>query len=143
MTPDSRRLYESIILDHNKSPRNYGKPAQAAAAIEAVNPLCGDTFTLYLVADGEHITTLSFEGNGCAISKASASLMTCMLKGKTREAAVALGNAFESMLQKEPDAPVNEALLGDLMAFSGVRAFPMRIKCAVLCWRALLAHLTA
>ena len=134
---NSRTLYEQLILDHNKNPHNYGKPATADAVVEAFNPLCGDTFQLYINFDGDVIDALHFDGNGCAISKSSTSLMTTMLKGKTKSEARELFRAFQAMLNSDPDAPIEKSMLGELMAFSGVREYPMRIKCAVLAWRAL------
>lgn len=134
---DSRNLYEQLILEHNKHPQNYRKMEAATATVDAYNPLCGDTFKLYLHLDNKSFSALTFEGNGCAISKASASMLTEILQDKTVHAFHALYQAFHSMLQESPDAPVDERILGSLAAFAGVRAFPMRIKCAILPWRAL------
>lgn len=135
--PDSRNLYEHLILEHNKDPQHYGALEAATANVDAYNPLCGDTFKLHLQLENQTFSAITFEGNGCAISKASASMMTEMLQAKTVDGFHTLYQAFHSMLQESPDAPVDEAALGNLAAFAGVRAYPMRIKCAVLPWRAL------
>lgn len=134
---DARALYEQVIIDHMKNPRNYRALDAADRVVEGYNPLCGDTFKIYLQFDGDHIKDLAFDGNGCAISKASASLMTTAVKGKKRAEAETLANAFHEMLRDDIKAPVNEAVLGKLRVFSGVREFPMRVKCATLAWRAL------
>lgn len=135
--PDSRTLYEHLILEHNKHPQHYGTLKTATASFDAYNPLCGDTFKLHLQLENQTFSAITFEGNGCAISKASASMLTEVLLGKTLDGFYALYQAFHSMLQESPDAPVDEATLGNLAAFAGVRAYPMRIKCAILPWRAL------
>ncbi len=134
---DSRALYEQVILDHNKNPRNFGKLQDADRTVEGFNPLCGDHFTVHLKLDGEVITDIRFEGSGCAISKSSASVMTTVLKGKTRAEAEALFNRFHTMITSRPDAPLDEDSLGKLKVFSGVREFPIRIKCATLAWHAI------
>ena len=134
---DSRSLYEKLILDHYKHPRNYGEMQHADRTVEAVNPLCGDAFTLYIKFTDNTIDALQFTGNGCAISKASASLMTELLTGKPCQEAMEMANLFEEMLRAAPDAAVAEKQLGPLTAFAGVREFPMRVKCATLAWRAL------
>ncbi len=138
---DSRALYEQVILDHNKTPRNFGKLADADEKIEGFNPLCGDHFTIYLKMDGDVIEKVAFEGAGCAISKSSASVMTTELTGKTRQEAKAIFEAFHAMVTSSPDAPIDEGPLGKLRVFSGVREYPVRIKCATLAWHALLAAL--
>jgi nitrogen fixation protein NifU and related proteins len=135
--PDSRTLYEHLILEHNKHPQHYGALEAATASVDAYNPLCGDTFKLYIQLENNTFSAITFEGNGCAISKASASMLTEILRGRTVDGFHALYQAFHSMLQESPDAPVDEATLGNLTAFAGVRAYPMRIKCAMLPWRAL------
>jgi len=134
---DSRALYEQVILDHNRNPRNFGKLQDADRTVEGFNPLCGDHFTVHLKLDGEVITDIRFEGSGCAISKSSASVMTTVLKGKTRAEAEALFNRFHTMITSRPDAPLDEDSLGKLKVFSGVREFPIRIKCATLAWHAI------
>ncbi len=138
---DSRSLYEQTILDHNRNPRNFGKLGNADKAVDGVNPLCGDAFTIYVKFDGDLIADARFHGSGCAISKASASLMTSLLKGKTRGEAQALYERFHDMLHADVDAPIDEEGLGKLKVFSGVREYPMRIKCATLAWHALNACL--
>jgi nitrogen fixation NifU-like protein len=142
MAGSSRALYEQVILDHNKNPRNFKELPGATRKIEGFNPLCGDHFTVYLKLDGDTITDMSFKGSGCAISKSSASLMTTLLKGHTVQEAQALFDRFHDMITSAPDAPLNEEELGKLMVFSGVREFPVRIKCATLAWHALVAALT-
>ena len=140
---DSRALYEQVILDHNKKPRNFKKLEDADHSVEGFNPLCGDHFTIHLNLDGDVITEITFEGSGCAISKSSASVMTTILKGKTRAEAEALFERFHAMITDEPDAPVDEEALGKLRVFAGVREFPVRIKCATLAWHALHSALTS
>jgi nitrogen fixation protein NifU and related proteins len=139
---ESRALYEQVILDHNKNPRNFKKLDGADHSIEGFNPLCGDHFTVHLNLDGDTITDLAFEGSGCAISKSSASVMTTVLKGKTRQEAEALFQTFHNMITAEPDALVDDEALGKLRVFAGVREFPVRIKCATLAWHALHSALT-
>tara|TARA_R110001592_G_scaffold106768_7_gene299352 strand:+ start:1079 stop:1534 length:456 start_codon:yes stop_codon:yes gene_type:complete len=134
---DSRALYEQVILDHNKNPRNYKKLEGADQSIEGFNPLCGDHFTVHLNFDGETISEIAFEGSGCAISKSSASVMTTILKGKTRQEAEALFKTFHDMITADPETPIDETALGKLRVFAGVREFPVRIKCATLAWHAL------
>ena len=134
-----RALYEQVILEHNRKPRNFGTMDDAHAKAEGLNPLCGDDITVYLRLDGDTIADVTFEGRGCAISKASASLMTTLLKGKTKKEAEALFVDFHHLVTSDPGAPYDEQALGKLAAFSGVREFPVRIKCATLPWHALLA----
>lgn len=138
---EKRALYEQVILDHNKSPRNFGELPGADRQAEGYNALCGDKFTVYLKTDGEVISEVHFDGAGCAISKSSASVMTTLLKGKTREEALALFERFHGMITSEPDAPLDAEDLGKLMVFSGVRQYPVRIKCATLAWHTMLAAL--
>ena len=134
-----RELYQQIILDHNKSPRNFGKLDVANRAQEGYNPLCGDHLHVYLHVAGEKIEDISFEGSGCAISKASASLMTAALKGKAVSEAVELFEQFHAMVTAEIDAPVDDERLGKMAVFAGVREFPMRVKCATLAWHTMKA----
>ena len=136
-----RALYEKVILDHNKSPRNFGRMEDADCEAEGYNALCGDQFTVYLKLDGEIISDVNFDGAGCAISKSSASVMTTLLKGKTIDDAKALFAKFHAMITSEYDAPLDDVSLGKLMVFSGVREYPIRIKCATLAWHTLLAAL--
>lgn len=140
---DSRALYEQVILDHNKNPRNFRKIENADREIEGYNPLCGDQITIYLKLDGDRIADVAFQGNGCAISKSSASVMTAEIKGKTVAEAEALFHRFHQMITSPPNTPIDESQLGKLRIFSGVREFPVRIKCATLAWHALLSALRA
>ena len=135
---DLSELYQQVILDHNKSPRNFKRIDSAHRTAEGNNPLCGDRIQVYVQLDGETISDIGFQmpqGSGCAISKASASLMTEAVKGKPAADAEAMFQAFRDMLAGGKNAP------GKLAAFSGVRAFPSRIKCANLAWHALHAAL--
>lgn len=139
---DSRALYEQVILDHNKNPRNFKKLEGADQSIEGFNPLCGDHFTVHIKLDGEVISDIAFEGSGCAISKSSASVMTTVLKGKTRDEAESLFQHFHEMITDEPDSAIDEETLGKLRVFAGVREFPVRIKCATLAWHAVHSAIT-
>jgi nitrogen fixation NifU-like protein len=132
-------LYRDVILDHNRRPRNFGPLDAATATIEGFNPLCGDRLTLRLRLDGQQIGEIRFEGEGCAISTASASLMTEAVKGKSRDEALALFERVHRLLTDDA-APVDEDL-GKLAALSGVREFPARVKCASLCWHTLASAL--
>ena len=136
---DLKDLYRDVILDHNKHPRNFGRLDPADARAEGHNPLCGDRLTVTVKMTGERLSDVKFEGNGCAISVASASLMSEAVKGHTR---AEIGKLFERVhatltLHDEPPA----ADLGKLAALSGVREFPVRVKCASLCWHTLNAAL--
>lgn len=134
-------LYQQIILDHNKRPRNYKALEGSTHAAHGHNPLCGDEVNVYLKIEGDRIEAISFDGEGCAISKASASLMTELLQGKTLAEAEAEARDLFELLGGE-SIPDTETLLvekGDLAALSGVRKFPARIKCASLAWRAMIA----
>ncbi len=141
MISDLGDLYQEQILEHNKAPRNYRRLATANREAEGNNPLCGDRFTVYLKVDGDSIRDISFQGSGCAISKASASMMTQMLKGKTRAEAEALFDRFRRLVTGQPPANGTQSDLGKLTVFSGVSEFPVRVKCAILAWHALLAAL--
>ena len=135
---DLRELYQDVILEHSKAPRNYRELPQANHKAEGYNPLCGDHFTIYLNLDGDKIQDVSFQGSGCAISKASASMMTQSVKGKSKEEAVKLFENFHELVTGhggEQDA------LGKLAVFSGVSEFPVRVKCATLAWHTLQAAL--
>ncbi|MBI2432347.1 MAG: SUF system NifU family Fe-S cluster assembly protein [Candidatus Hydrogenedentes bacterium] len=138
---ETRALYEQVILDHNKNPRNFRDMKDATKHVEGFNPLCGDHFTVYVKLDGNTISDVAFKGSGCAISKASASVMTTELKGKTREEAQAVFKRFHLMVTSPVDETVDEDALGKLQVFSGVREYPVRIKCATLAWHALMAAL--
>jgi nitrogen fixation NifU-like protein len=138
---DLNDLYQEVILDHNRRPRNFHAIADATHRAEGYNPLCGDRLTLYMKVDGDVITDLAFEGAGCAISKASASMMTDALKGRSVGEARALFDRFHRMVTTPPEATVED--LGKLSVLAGVREFPVRIKCASLAWhtfRAALEH---
>ncbi len=135
-----RDLYQEVILDHNRRPRNFGRPAQANREAHGDNPLCGDRVTIYLdVADGR-ILDVGFQGRGCAISMASASLMTEMVKGRTVSEAQALFARFRDLVTGKGDGG-DGADLDKLAVLSGVREFPMRVKCATLSWHTLVAAL--
>jgi nitrogen fixation NifU-like protein len=131
-------LYRDVILDHNRKPRNFGVLTPADATVEGFNPLCGDRLTVRLKMDGEQISDIRFEGQGCAISTASASLMTEAVKGKSRADALAL---FERVHQLLTDDAASSEELGKLAALSGVREYPARVKCASLCWHTLVSAL--
>ncbi len=136
-----RDLYRDVILDHNRKPRNFGVLAPPARQATGHNPLCGDRLEVYVRLEGERIAEVSFEGKGCAISVASASLMTEAVKGRTTAEADAIYRNIHHVLTAH-DAPV-EASLGKLAALAGVRDFPARVKCASLCWHTLHAALAA
>lgn len=142
MEQELRELYQQVILDHNKAPRNFRKIEDASNFAEGYNPLCGDNVTVYMKIDENNvIRDISFQGSGCAISKASASLMTSMLKGKTVEEAEKLFNNFHDLVtDKLGDKPDMENL-GKLAVFAGVREFPARVKCASLAWHTMLSAL--
>lgn len=136
-----RDLYQQIILDHNRSPRNFGALDDANRDAEGSNPLCGDKLSLQLKVEGDIITDVKFQGSGCAISMASASLMTSAVKGKSTADAQELFQAFREMVTAPVDTPVDRDYLGKLAVFGGVRQFPARVKCANLCWHTLHAAL--
>ena len=134
-------LYQSIILDHNRRPRNYREMEGADRRAEGRNPLCGDELTLWLRFEDGRIADASFRGSGCAISKASASLMTAAVKGKTRAEVDALFEQFHRLVLGQAGSPPDPAL-GGLVAFSGVSRFPIRVKCASLPWHTLRSALS-
>jgi len=136
MFDDLSELYQQVILDHSKSPRNFHKLEGANRTAQGHNPLCGDNVTLYLVLDGDVIKDISFVGSGCAISKASASILTAALKGKTKAEVKAL---FEKVHQMVTSGNVDGEDLGKLAVFAGVHKFPARVKCAILPWHAVIA----
>ena len=140
MSAELQDLYQEVILDHNRQPRNF-RALDGGRRTEGYNPLCGDRLTVYLRVDDGVIADVSFQGSGCAISKASASLMTEALKGKTIADANRLFERFQHMITSPPDTPVDD--LGKLMALAGVRQFPVRVKCASLAWHTLRAGLDA
>jgi nitrogen fixation protein NifU and related proteins len=133
-------LYQSVILDHNRTPRNFREMAEADRRAEGVNPLCGDQVTVWLRFEGDRISDVSFQGSGCAIAKASASLMTTAVKGRSRAEAVELFERFHALVTGRSEAVAPESL-GKLAVFAGVSAFPVRVKCASLSWHTLKAAL--
>lgn len=136
-----RELYQEVILDHNKSPRNYRKIANPTRMIDGFNPLCGDHYTIYVDLKGDVIADVSFEGKGCAISKASASVMSSAVKGKTIAEAEAMFEMFHKLVTGELDGGADAPELGKFAAFAGVSEFPARVKCASLAWHTLHAAL--
>jgi nitrogen fixation protein NifU and related proteins len=138
---DLTDLYQQIIVDHNRSPRNFKKLTHPTQDAEGANPLCGDQIKLEVELEGDRIKDIGFQGSGCAISQASASLLTGAVQGKTREEAQALFREVHTMLTSPPGAPVDAARLGKLAALGGVRQFPVRVKCASLPWHTLRAAL--
>lgn len=137
---DLTDLYQEILLDHNSKPRNFRKVEDANRSADGYNPLCGDQITLYLKLEDDVIADVGFQGHGCAISKASASMLTQSIKGKSVDDAKAVFNEFHKMLT-ETGAELDYDLLDDLEMLSGVSEYPVRIKCAVLCWHTLQAAL--
>ena len=136
---DLKELYRDVILDHNKRPRNFGKLESSDAHADGHNPLCGDRLTVFLKMDGDRVEDIRFEGKGCAISTASASLMTEAIKGKDKTQISGLFNKVHSLLTTQE--AVADSSLGKLAALSGVREYPARVKCASLCWHTLNAAL--
>ena len=134
-------LYQETILEHNKNPRNFREIADADKTALGNNPLCGDALEVYVKMEGDTVSDVAFKGSGCAISKASASMMTQAVKGKTRDEADKLFNEFHQMVTGELDIETQENDLGKLRAFSGVLEFPARVKCASLSWHTLNAAL--
>jgi nitrogen fixation protein NifU and related proteins len=133
MSANLEELYQSIILDHNRRPQNFRVIPDASAHAEGLNPMCGDQLTVWLKMNGDVVEDVSFQGSGCAISKASASLMTQSVKGKTRAEAEKIFESFHELVTGHGGG----ADLGKLKAFSGVSKFPLRVKCATLAWHAL------
>jgi len=136
-----RELYQQVILDHNRSPRNFRKMADATKSMEGYNPLCGDHYTVYVKLNGDTIDDISFTGSGCAISKASASVMSATLKGKTKAEAVRMFEQFHRLVTGSLPAEEQTEALGKLAAFAGVSEFPARVKCASLAWHTVRAAL--
>lgn len=134
-------LYQQVILDHNKKPRNFRKLETANHSAEGYNPLCGDHLTVYLNLENDSVKEVTFEGSGCAISKAAASMMTQAVKGKGKHDAEALFAAFHRMVTGEAYENNATELLGNLKIFEGVREFPVRVKCATLPWHTMHAAL--
>ncbi len=137
MSSDLRELYQSVILDHNKRPRNFRKPECANRSAEGINPLCGDQLIVYLTVEDGIVKDVGFNGTGCAISTASASLMTQSIKGMKIGDVGHLFDGFREMVTSGPQSSVGSEELGKLSVFSGVREFPMRVKCATLAWHAM------
>jgi nitrogen fixation NifU-like protein len=137
--PELRDLYQEVILEHSKAPRNYKEPAHTNHKAEGYNPLCGDRFTVYLEMDGDTVRDIGFQGAGCAISKASASMMTQSVKGKTKAEAHKIFEQFHDLVTGQTHQ--HEGDLGKLAVFSGVSEFPVRVKCATLAWHTLEAAL--
>ena len=135
--PDLRDLYQQVVIDHNRSPRNFKALPDANRIAEGTNPLCGDEITLYLRVEDGVVRDVGFQGSGCAISQASASLMTSAVKGKTKEEAEELFRAFHTMVTAGPDTTPDTKKLGKLAALAGVRQFPARVKCANLPWHTM------
>lgn len=134
-------LYQQVILDHNKKPRNFHRLENANRSADGYNPLCGDQLSVYLHVEDDQVKEVSFEGSGCAISKASASMMTQAVKGKTKQEAETLFNEFHRMATGELDEENEPNHLGRLKIFAGVRDFPARVKCATLSWHTMHAAL--
>jgi nitrogen fixation NifU-like protein len=135
-------LYQEIILDHNRRPRNFGKLEDPTHRADGHNPLCGDEITVFLKLEGDQISKITFDGQGCAISKASASLMTARLKGRTLEEVHRVISDVSDLLTGPDEGSVDLEKLGDLAALQGVRKYAVRVKCATLAWHALEAALT-
>ena len=137
---DLRELYQQVILDHYKNPRNFHEMPDATRHVDGYNPLCGDHYTVFVRIDGDAIQDVSFTGNGCAISKASASVMSSTVKGKSKEEAESLFDTFHRLVTGDASG-LSAADLGRLAAFSGVSEFPARVKCATLAWHTLKSAL--
>jgi nitrogen fixation protein NifU and related proteins len=141
LTANLQELYQEVILDHHRRPRNRGTLAEPVHRAEGSNPLCGDQLTIYVRLNGDVIEEVAFEGSGCAISTAAASLMTEAIKGKTVSEAQALFERYHRVLTEEGGEADASRALGKLAVLSGVRQYPVRVKCATLCWHALKAAL--
>ena len=145
MMDDLAELYQQVILDHNRRPRNFGKLESETGHGEGYNPVCGDRVTVHVRLERDVISAVTFEGSGCAISKASASLMTAAVVGKPVTEAETIFQRFQTVVTGDPGRPVDPEevrRLGPLAALAGVRAFPSRVKCATLAWHALRAAVT-
>ena len=136
---DLRELYQTTILDHNKKPRNFRVLEEATAEGHGHNPLCGDELTVYVELDGDTIEDVAFQGSGCAISKASASLMTEQVKGHSVAELDAMFQAFHELVTSDPRSEPDVSEMGKLAVFAGVREYPMRVKCATLAWHTVRA----
>ncbi len=136
-----RELYQSVILDHNKRPRNFHEPEGANRTADGFNPLCGDKITVYLELEDDLVKDVGFSGSGCAISTASASLMTQSIKGKSLSEVRQLFDGFHGLVTGNPGEGADSEKLGKLAVFSGVREFPVRVKCATLAWHTMRSAL--
>ena len=134
-------LYQEVILEHSKAPRNYRRLESANRQAEGYNPLCGDRCSVFIDVEGGQIRDIGFQGSGCAISRASASMMTQSVKGKSKEEAARIFERFHRLVTGDVDAMANAAELGKLAAFAGVSKFPVRVKCATLAWHTLQSAL--
>jgi nitrogen fixation protein NifU and related proteins len=132
-------LYQDLILEHNRSPRNFRRMDDATGSAEGRNPLCGDQLTVWVKLDGDRVADASFQGSGCAISKSSASLMTAALKGRTRAEAIRMLEQFQAIVTGRLPAAAERDDLGKLAVFAGISEFPVRVKCATLAWHAMKA----
>ena len=141
MDPQLRELYQEVILDHNKSPRNFKRLETANRTAEGYNPLCGDKIDIFLDIEGDVVKDISFLGSGCAISKASASLMSTIIKGKSADEAKKLFEKFHDFITGKLDENASIEELGKLAVLAGVKEFPMRVKCASLAWHTMLTAL--
>jgi len=141
MSDELRDLYQEMILDHSRKPRNFRALEKANHKAEGYNPLCGDRLTIYLEVEGDTVKDVSFEGSGCAISKASASMMTAAVKGKKISEIEAIFQSFHQMLSRGAGTDFDASSLGKLAVFSGVTEFPARVKCATLAWHTLRSGL--
>jgi len=139
--PDLRELYQEVILDHHKKPRNFRKLEDANKKADGFNPLCGDKITLFLKVENGVVRDVGFVGSGCAISTASASMMTECLKGKTEAEIEEIFERFHNLVTGKTPPETDSAALGKLAVFAGVRDYPVRVKCATLCWHTLRAAL--
>jgi len=138
MNDELKELYQQVILDHNKNPRNWGVLEDATNEAEGHNPLCGDQLHLYLILRDNKVADVKFIGNGCAISKASASVMTTLIKDKTIEEVKSLFDSFHDIVTSDSDVVLDTEKIGKLAVFAGVREFPVRVKCASLSWHTLM-----
>ena len=136
MSTELGELYQEVILEHSKAPRNFGRPAAANHEADGYNPLCGDRCSVYIDMEGDAIKEIGFQGSGCAISRASASMMTQMVKGKTKAEAAELFKQFHNLVTGKDEAASQEEL-GKMAVFAGVSKFPARVKCATLAWHTL------
>lgn len=141
MDAELKELYQEIILDHNKNPKNFRKIEPASHQAQGYNPLCGDRIDVYLNVEGDRIAEIGFQGSGCAISKASASVMTTVLQDRTLDETKALFKRFIALLTVQNESEIDSAELDKLAVFAGVREYPTRVKCATLAWHTLMAAL--